>query len=409
MSDTDVFEARFRSAFMAYVTEIPSEIDPLAIVQSIAVERGPLLGGWTWPRLNLRFAWAALIVLSILALLAALVVGSRRPPDNPSLTVIAGPQGEGVGPIAAGSSSEAWTWNWDSVWRLTGSSWSLASTEHAINISPDTAGPGHVRHLHQSADGTIWAGVWTAEGEVGALRRLDPYDGTGSAPWSNVGSGPAIVGETADGSVLVASEADPIRLLTKDGKAYWVERELAPGTDLVTGCLTGIALGADDSVWLGSAGGCMFQRGEPGLARYDAGIWQSVEVGGEPNLRVAWLAAAPDGSVWVASLDRSLAHYVGGHWDVVQIPHPLTNDWMNGFAIASDGSVLVACNDGLARFDGESWTMLATGAPVYGVDVAHDGTVWVGGTFGAARIEGLSQAPLPMPLDLPAVPPTPGS
>jgi hypothetical protein len=45
-------------------------------------------------------------------------------------------------------------------------------------------------------------------------------------------------------------------------------------------------------------------------------------------------------------------------------------------AVAPDGSVWLASDDGLARFDGQTWTWPIRGRIVEGFDIAPDGTVW---------------------------------
>ncbi len=120
------------------------------------------------------------------------------------------------------------------------------------------------------------------------------------------------------------------------------------------------------------------RRGEP--------FWQFFDVG-------------PDGTLWTAGTSspshHSLARFDGSGWTVFTeadgvgrwgAPRVHTFGGPADFvqiAVAPDGSAWVnAANDqggcdGLARFDGQTWTPYLAGRCISDFDIAPDGSVWV--------------------------------
>lgn len=60
------------------------------------------------------------------------------------------------------------------------------------------------------------------------------------------------------------------------------------------------------------------------------------------------------------------------------------------FDIAQDnrGVLYFANKAGILEFDGRSWTIISTTAPIYTISVTEDGTVWCGGLSGFGRVRG---------------------
>ena len=54
------------------------------------------------------------------------------------------------------------------------------------------------------------------------------------------------------------------------------------------------------------------------------------------------------------------------------------------------GILYFANRSGILQFDGRTWTMVPTPAPVYAISIAHDGTIYAAGSMGFGRI-GLNQ------------------
>lgn len=422
MSDMDAFEARFVRAYGRFLDEAPIELDAVALAQGAIGHHGPRLLGWSWPiRPNRALLWVALVALTVIALLAAFVVGSRRIHEAWTLTIIPAPAEElSMEGVAAGSADEAWVWEWTRLFHVQDGTWTpIEST-------------GPVRAVHQTADGTLWL----TDGLSGAVRRLDGSD------WVTVDAGPAAFTDDMNGSVLIATRNHPVPPKEKPANIVrslarvngtWTETRVTPPTlwrpDL-SGCWLGALTGDDGSVWLASQCASMFDLGKDEFLRFQNDAWEPAwppTVGA--SSAIDWLAKAPDGSIWIAGHDAApygygsdtlappfmlgwLARYDGTSWAVFDMGAlPRTQ----AFSIAPDSSMWVARDDGVARFDGRSWAVVAEGSPVSAIDVARDGAVWITGPFGLARIQGsgsAATAPVilpPPPTDSPGQPNASGS
>ena len=62
-------------------------------------------------------------------------------------------------------------------------------------------------------------------------------------------------------------------------------------------------------------------------------------------------------------------------------------------AAGPDGTIWVATDSGLARFDRVTWTTLYRGVVFSAVSVAPDGTVWVSRPFGVTRVTASATSP----------------
>ncbi|MGZ8438623.1 MAG: hypothetical protein ACXWXR_08795 [Candidatus Limnocylindrales bacterium] len=291
--------------------------------------------------------------------------------------------------VVAVSRDEAWAPRWKTFWHFSNGSWTALQ-------APDSR---VAKNLLPTADGTLWAIVRSADGGVGAAFELQGNQ------WVQMASAPTALGADASGTVWVAGAdgASPagtiVRSFAFDGQT-WSERFSTTPTALVTGCLSGVAVGGDRSVWLGSSGGGCFpwQPGQPGLARYRNGSWELVRPSGaSATVAIRDLVTAPDGSVWALGWDPSVAsgsstlgrrtwvaRFDGTAWTVFDAHDGLAD--VVDIALAPDGAVWATTFDGLARLDGTAWTSVVHGLPLHSIDVAPDGTVWVTGDFGVARI-----------------------
>jgi ligand-binding sensor domain-containing protein len=93
------------------------------------------------------------------------------------------------------------------------------------------------------------------------------------------------------------------------------------------------------------------------------------------------MAIAPDGSMWVASLD-SIAHYADGRWSVTPIPYTDTSTRPR-LAIDHSGVVWMSaahcnCSNNIWSFDGKEWTQLITenGYTASRILISPDNTLW---------------------------------
>jgi hypothetical protein len=138
------------------------------------------------------------------------------------------------------------------------------------------------------------------------------------------------------------------------------------------------------------------------LLHYDGTAWEAVappEGTVSPNglIGAEALGFAPDGTLWIGTGSEfgitGLARLDDSGWTVFSAedgvrPWGTNHRWffMTDLAVAADGSVWVnaasertpmdGC-DGVARFDGATWTTYLAGTCVDDLDIAPDGAVWV--------------------------------
>lgn len=137
------------------------------------------------------------------------------------------------------------------------------------------------------------------------------------------------------------------RLLHFDGKTFDVVADPAPQPERILSPLL-IDGASDGTLWMRRSESVLARHNDDGWTVYtaDDGVPQ---MGWMPEATGGFLRAAPDGSVWVSTtLDRG------------EPP----DDWPP------------ACN-GVARFDGATWTEFLGGMCVFALDVAPDGRAWV--------------------------------
>jgi hypothetical protein len=142
----------------------------------------------------------------------------------------------------------------------------------------------------------------------------------------------------------------------------------------------------------------------PVLVQFDGSTWTLHEPPGIPSdTRLALIDTAADGSLWAyyggayTPEDRTgyIGRYKDGEWAVLGPGDgvPLAGGHLGGFLsrgqieAASNGDVWLTLHqddrgagtncDGIARFDGRSWTQFLAGECVYGLDTADDGTLWL--------------------------------
>jgi hypothetical protein len=139
----------------------------------------------------------------------------------------------------------------------------------------------------------------------------------------------------------------------------------------------GLAVGRDGALWAVTRGGVL--RWD--LATRTARVL--LEGGGLPTRQASAVAAAPDGSIWVAG-SGWVARY-GGSWTVTTSTQVrgLAGD-LGGLAVGRDGAVWVSVgSDVLLRFRDGAWTTITPpttsgSSPWSGsLAVAPNGTVWI--------------------------------
>ena len=237
--------------------------------------------------------------------------------------------------------------------------------------------PGFHDDIQIAADGTVFTNSWP----------IRSFDGTG---WTTERDGYLFSGQ-ADGAIWAYREDQLARW--EDGRwTKWSVPGVFGGSPFPAVATT------DGTVWLG--------RFDPGraaemghiwsLARFDGAGLVDVTVPGLPDdASPTLIAAGPDGTLWVYLWSQPgtgyLARLTPGGWTVFGAEEgvPVVHDFYQGapgfMAAGPDGRVWVTPQDepggddcgGVASFDGTEWNAYLTDVCVVDLDVAPGGSVWV--------------------------------
>jgi ligand-binding sensor domain-containing protein len=149
--------------------------------------------------------------------------------------------------------------------------------------------------------------------------------------------------------------------------------------------VTASAQTGDGYLWLGTEGG---------LARFDGARFATFDRRNTPALaaggRIAALATAPDGSLWIGTDADGLLHLTGGRFER-RWPTAGRASRVRDIAITRDGVVWIATPDGLVRIDRDTTRMfgpaegLGTNSP-RSVFVDPTGTLFVGSRGAVHRL-----------------------
>jgi len=332
------------------------------------------------------------------------------------------------------SRDEAWAADSANMWHFADGAWTVAPGSPAGGesglVNPV---PGDIWDLLRTSDGTWWATLGTGDDQGVYAPRLYVLRGT---EWMRVGTGLAYsLAVDRRGVVWVAGSesSDPsvvvVRSLGFDSRD-WSESAPTPSTDLAYQAPGRVAIGRDGAIWVGGSAQIPNPIGAPpvgwnlhsGLMRYSDGRWEPIRPrGGSSPFAVLDLTVAPNGDVWVVAADVSasdtiypdklgppwIARFDGIRWAVfgqdggapgpgqrptiVYVPNDLVPH--SSVAAGPDGTIWVATETGLARFDGVTWTTFYRGVVFSAVAVAPDGTVWASGPFGLTRVSASATSP----------------
>jgi hypothetical protein len=346
MAERELSELDLRAAFRAYTEDAPTDVRPVELARHFATDhpyrRSPI-GPWGPPAVP-RLAWAMLMLAALLAAVAgAAFIGSRLLDATPPRT---------------------------------GFSVALAPTGVEM-LSPGRSQDGKVV---ADANGPLWAHDFR-----GRLVRFDPTTGS-ERTWT-----------VSDDAAFASFEVMPARAggvwLIGARTLRWFDGDVfrkvieAPGslaTDLTTATEA-----PDGSLWAAAVDGTVLHWDESSwstlvaprastavCARPDAYCYPSaIAVDSAERVWVAW-AAYPDppGGGWISRYDgSSWAVFDGGdRWR----PY---GQQARTIAPLPDGSILVARDDGLERFDEQSWideTGSFKGHCASPFTVALDGAAW---------------------------------
>ena len=234
-----------------------------------------------------------------------------------------------------------------------GSDWKEAWT------TGDELGGNHIQAIRQDKDGAIW---FTHQGT--GLSRYDP----GGDVWQVFGEAegalnyPCVPGVDSDGNLWIADSGEMARY---DGQGW----QTFTVPELVDVEIDEIAIGPDDVQWLVT---------DHGLLRHDltSDEWKTFTDTQQLIIEEIWsILAASDGTVWIGG-EEGLAWYDGSTWrleDSDNTPHSVSD-----IAEAPDGSLWVAAEGEVGhRADGRwSYSAWDSDGWLEWVTVGPDGSVW---------------------------------
>jgi signal transduction histidine kinase/ligand-binding sensor domain-containing protein len=232
--------------------------------------------------------------------------------------------------------------------------------------------------LHVDADGTVWVGaagysgrgdwsqtqvtgVWRSEGN-----RFTPVDVSSGLSDLRVGA----ITRTANGRLWVGGEkaarvfdgSSSQPMLTPDSARTAV---LAPGGDILFG------------TWLGAF---RWNERQPTACTGIEGTRGAVQA----------IAAAPNGVTWFGTSQGLFRSANAGSRPEQVVKRGIISGAVWSLLLDRDGMLWVGTDNGVARFDGEAWSLLGAsdglpGKVVYAIARLDDGAMWLGTDGGLVR------------------------
>lgn len=253
-----------------------------------------------------------------------------------------------------------WLAYYDGAWTVVGE-----------DVLPDL--PDRIGDLAVGPDGALWVAAGTDAlirlDDSGVTRSLTPGSLPTSEPWTF--SIDIDTGGTVWASVVIGGPAGlETRILAFDGE--WREYGVDDG---LPGKLMGnIAVAADGSVWVGGDGLYGDPEGDipaAGIARFDGSNWVTFTTADGLLSDDGEVVVGPDGAVW--AIHRSLPEQLADKLDV-RLPSGLSRFDGTGWqtypdiptagraaAVAADGTIWMAADEGILGFDGNATTELVVG------------------------------------------------
>jgi hypothetical protein len=342
MSDIDVFEARFRRAYRLYLDEAPTSVDGAQIARTVAMQQPRF--GITRPGFqNRALVWVAIAALTLLALVAALVVGSslltpRRQLSPTGITLLNGDTGT-YSTLATDGAGSVWARGFGRILRLGPdgeviTTWTIAD-DAAFNASAMV--PSRSR------------GVWLMYGSS-----IVHFDGQTFGTTVVAPEAPSAIAEAPDGELWAAFDGG--RVLRWTGQE-WIDVEPAYAAISPAGtATTSLAVDDDGNVWITWAS--PVSGPGSGVARFDGTTWTRYNEL-DPSLALPFISIIPMSptDVWAGSRNV-LFHFDGARW--VDSSPRLIAAGAASVARGPDGDVWVGGSGdhampAVTRFDGTSW------------------------------------------------------
>ena len=223
----------------------------------------------------------------------------------------------------------------------------------------------NVQALAVGPDGTLWAG-----GGCGVWH-LDGGEWQQAADCDQLKGNVLDIAVAANGEVWAATG---LTLAHYDGQSWTTHDRLVHSVAIAPASSSG----AGDTLWVAGWEGT---QGSDYVARLEGSEWIMTL-----DRSLGSLAVTPDGQVWGVAGEQGLAHFDGRSWTFPELPADLEGP-AGTLAIAPDGALWASGNDRIARFDGVTWTVYPSAEGVQGIAVAPDGSLWLGKSNGAARFQ----------------------
>ncbi len=152
--------------------------------------------------------------------------------------------------------------------------------------------------------------------------------------------------------------------------------------------ITSLAFAPDGVLWFGTRGG---------VGRYNGETWTYYTVeDGIPDQNIISVAIGANGDVWCGTLRKGVCRFDGEVWKTYNAEDGLAGNKIRAIAIGMDGDVwcgtsIEHCRAALSRFNGKTWTTYETrGCRVDTIEIGPDSDVWIGSDEGIGRFNGES-------------------
>lgn len=224
------------------------------------------------------------------------------------------------------------------VARFDGTSWQVYTTTHGL-------ADDFVNDIAIAADGAVWIGTRRGMSRFGGETWMT-YDVNTILPVVPVNDQPyneirRVI--TTPGGLVCCELTGAVSCF--DGE-FWTAYTQADGLDAREGIgldiILSTAVDQDGALWLGT--------NEGGVSRFDGTSWITyTTVNGLPDSQINAIAVAPDGAVWVGTLNGA-SRFDGSMWTTFTTADGLADNIVQAIVVASDGSLWFGTYGGISRY-----------------------------------------------------------